>query len=306
MTTVLEAANHHLVSRGYQNNFADDTKHVAVLDARSGQFLELRPTKRNWARSGFNSFVMPGGEVVSDLEGEWARLERRVLNQIREIAPGRCTPKQAAGVKQFFAIHLVRSATYAETHTRIMEEVRRDVGGSLEGDPEAAARFEADLGRPPRPGELQGLAERLSHEHEASGFTFVESMATVHNKLAAMFTKWRVQIVAADPAGPGFVISDLPVVHFSSARQAYGFRDRLALGDADLVGAPLTRYTAAFLSQGHTPDVLLKTKKQLQRINALFWRCATSEVACHPDDVREATRVWSHLSELPPEKLRSG
>jgi hypothetical protein len=298
------APNHHLVSRGHQSNFADATKRIAVLDAASGQPIDVRPIKSNWAAPGFNSFVRPDGEIVSDLELQWARLERTVLNQIRDVAPGSCTSEQASSVKSLLAIHLVRSASYYDAHIRIMAEVRRDVGGSLEGDAEAAARFEKSLGRPPRAGEILNLAERLSREQEASRFSFVESMANVHNKLAAMFANWRVQVVGADPSGPGFLLADVPVVHFSSTRKAYGFRDRLALGDANLIGAPLTRHTAVFLSAAPVRDAQLKTKKQIQRINALFWRSAIAEVACHPDDVREATRVWSHLSTLRPEHLQ--
>jgi hypothetical protein len=266
---------------------------------------ELRPVKSNWAVPGFNSFVLPDGEIVSALELEWGRLERTVLNRIRDVEPHRCTTDQAADVKGLMAIHLVRSDSYYDAHLRIMEKVRRDVGGSLEGDAEAAARFERSLGRSPRPGELRNLAERLSREQESSRFSFVESMANVHNKLAYMFAAWSVRVVAADPSGPGFVVGDVPTVHYNSGRRAYGFRDGLAIGDANLVGAPLTRHTAVFLSTRRLRDVHLSTKKQLRCINAFFWRGAITEVACHPADVREAQRVWSHLAELPPELLRS-
>jgi hypothetical protein len=53
---------HHLVSKGYQRNFAGDEHRVAVLDSRSGQLVNNgRPIKSNFTAPGYNSHVSVDG-----------------------------------------------------------------------------------------------------------------------------------------------------------------------------------------------------------------------------------------------------
>jgi hypothetical protein len=102
---------------------------------------------------------------------------------------------------------------------------------------------------------------------------------------------------------PGFVLSDVPIVHVDSRTRRYGFRDELAIGDADLIVGPLSRRTAVCLTAEPMEHLAVTTKKATQLINAVFWRSARELVACHPDDTREARRVFAHLDELPVAKL---
>lgn len=102
---------------------------------------------------------------------------------------------------------------------------------------------------------------------------------------------------------PGFVLSDVPIVHADSRTGRYGFRDELAIGDADLIVGPLTRRTTVCLTAEPMEHFAVTTKKATQLINAVFWRSAREVVACHPDDTREARRVCAHLDDLPVAKL---
>ena len=54
----------HLVSRGYQQNFANAEKRVAVIDARSGRLVASdRPIKSNFAAPGFITHLDATGEA---------------------------------------------------------------------------------------------------------------------------------------------------------------------------------------------------------------------------------------------------
>jgi len=146
----------------------------------------------------------------------------------------------------------------------------------------------------------------LAARNEATRQPFVQSMARTSRKIREMFDEWTVQVIAVEPPLPGFVLGDIPVVHADTKCGRYGFRDRLAIGDADLIIGPLTRRTAALMTSTGTRDTTLRVKKQVQVINALFWRAARAEVACHPEDVVESRRVFAHLGDLRPSRLLRG
>jgi hypothetical protein len=46
--------------------------------------------------------------------------------------------------------------------------------------------------------------------------------------------------------------------------------------------------------------VLVRTRKKLDAINAIFLRAALEEVACHPDDAKAVRQTHSRLDRLPP------
>jgi hypothetical protein len=95
----------------------------------------------------------------------------------------------------------------------------------------------------------------------------------------------------------GFAFGDVPVVHAKLETRQFGFRDRLAVGDADLVMTPLTRRSAVFFtSQRRTAGHLrrVKTYAILRAINTLTIDAALAAVACHPDDVDEIARTWRY------------
>jgi hypothetical protein len=276
---------HHLVSRGYQQNFADQWKRVAIIDVASCQTVEPgRPTKSNFALPGFNSYLTHAGTTSAELEREYAKIERRVLNQIRGIRPPECSPVQTAAVINLFAIHLVRSEAFLASHARILREVADTLASDAEANSQIRQRFSVEFQRPPGPGELRALIDRLAHEQLVTNVAFIDSQARQHNKIGDLLSKFYVQVIVADCAGSGFALGDIPAVHGNTKTEQYGFRDGLALGDANLVIAPLSRYVAACFSKRRLPPVRIRTKKRLDLINSVFLRAALREVACHPDD----------------------
>ena len=132
---------------------------------------------------------------------------------------------------------------------------------------------------------------------------FVDSMARVYDEIVTWFATRHLQVITSPPELPGFVLSDVPFVHIDSQTGRYGYRDGLAVDDADLIVAPLTRRTVVCLTAEPMDHFALTTKKATQLINAALGRSGRELVASHPDDAREARRVFAHLDDLPVAKL---
>jgi hypothetical protein len=146
----------HLVSRGYQENFAEDHR-LTVLDAASGQVIDAsRPTKSNWRQENFLTVDAPDGPSDS-LEREFAEVERRALNQIRQINWISISPTQKQALDLVAAIHLVRSLSYVSMQKRVSDAYFAECVSEFIGDPQVLAAFTADRGRQPHPGELENI-----------------------------------------------------------------------------------------------------------------------------------------------------
>ena len=58
------SVNHHLVSQGYQANFADDEKKVAIVRVADGSSpTKLRAVRSNWYEPHFNTMFGENGEA---------------------------------------------------------------------------------------------------------------------------------------------------------------------------------------------------------------------------------------------------
>lgn len=297
-------ANHHLVSRGYQRNFTGADHRIAVLDCKSGLLLDRqRAIRSNFAQVDFNTTGLPGVEPSDWLEQAFASIERPVLNQIREVGPHNAGPQMRAAVANLFAIHLVRSESYREAHDRVMVEVRRESVPRIASTECAIALFTAEFGRAPLPGEIDEIAHRSLDADERSRKLLSESTARQHDKIAEMLNGFAIQIIWTEPPLPGFVLGDVPVIHANTQSGRYGFRDGLALGDADLVIGPLARRVAACFTVQRLGHMQLRTKKMVDLVNAVFWRGARSEVACHPDDVLATQQMARRIDRLPAHLL---
>jgi hypothetical protein len=67
----------HLVSNGYQRNFADGRGRLTIFSTASRSLIEeLRPTKRNWVEEDFNSVLTADGQLDDSLEREFAKTEK--------------------------------------------------------------------------------------------------------------------------------------------------------------------------------------------------------------------------------------
>lgn len=299
-----ELPQDHFVSRGYQQNFASPQKRVAVLGARSGRVTDPdRPIKSNFRERGFTTFL-EAGVPNGLLERAFVHVERRVLNEIRTIGAARSGPQQKADVANLFAVHLVRSPSFKAFHRQIAARFRSNNVPEYAGSAGLSKRFATFAGRPPREGELLPQALRAYDEIAADPMGVVEAMIRQHDAIADLLNGFHLQVVEiADRRLPGFVIGDTPVVHARTDEQRYGFRDRLALGEADFIIGPLTRITAACFSARPLGPVRLTTRRKIDAINAIFLRAASEEVACHPEDAKAAQQTHTRLDRLPPSIL---
>lgn len=300
-----EPVRHHLVSRGLQNNFADDEKLVTIIDAATGAVVKARQsTKSNFAEDHFNSVVTPAGLRDAQLEHRWAGIESSALELARAVSPANAHEDDTrAAVCEVFALHIVRSHAYLEAHRRIVEQVTEERTPGLVANPEARRLYIEQYGHEPTDDELAAAVASFAAEREGDNSWFVDSMVRVYDEIVTRFATRHVQVISTPPELPGFVLSDVPIVHADSRTRRYGFRDGLAIGDADLIVGPLTRRTAVCLTAEPMEHFAVTTKKATQLINAAFWRSARELVASHPDDTREARRVLAHLDDLPVAKL---
>ena len=131
----------------------------------------------------------------------------------------------------------------------------------------------------------------------------VESMLKQHDQMAEMLNGFHLQTIEISPDLPGLAISDTLIVHARPARSEYGFRDRLALGDATLVIGPLTRHTAVCFTVSPLRPITISTRRKLDALNGIFIRGAEKVIACHPDDAKAAQQAVSRLPRHPPSVL---
>jgi hypothetical protein len=296
----------HWVSRGYQQNFATSDKRVAIFSVHEARVVDGgRPIKSNFCDRGFTTFLDAG--VPNDLlEKAFASVEVRVLNEVRSVSASRRGPEQKADVANLFAVHLVRSPAFKSFYSDIGQSSRTQAVPTVAGKQTLADRFERSEGRPPEEGELLGMSLRAFDELMADPMQLVTTMIRQHDAMAEMLNRFHLQVVELGRDLPGFIIGDTPVVHANLATGRYGFRDRLALGDADFIIGPLTRSTAACFTVRFLPVARVTTRKMLDAINAVFLRTALNEVACHPDDAKAVRQTHSRLDRLPPTILTGG
>lgn len=295
---------HHLVARGYQQNFSSNDKRVDVINPRTGAMIANgRPIKGNFVVRGYNTHRTSAGASDSRLEREFAKLEAPALDQIRRVSVDHCGPDQRAAVVSHCALHLVRSQAFHATHQRIVHQLRNDWGPRLACDPELRKRYAADFGCDASDQEIAGYIDGIIKDHIEANRLHVDSMVRQYNGLARFLSRYWIQVISSGRLGVGFAIGDIPVVHMDTRTSAYGFRDGLAVGDANLVIAPLTRWTAVAFSVERTPHVALTVKRRLHEVNAVFARAAMQEIACHPGDALEVSRACQAQDRLPAARL---
>lgn len=288
----VEHMNDHIVSRGWQANFADDHT-VSILDVATGEIADdERRIKSNFAEEDFLTYTDGEGNPVRDVDDAFTRIERRVLNKVREIRVDRCEREHRDSVAELFGIHLVRSDALRVAKLRLMAETANDYPARAEESPIIRDRFIRTLGRPPLPGELDSMARDWQTRQIETNEFFVENLPRLQRKMRDMMAKYHVQVIEAPEPLPGFVLGDVPVVHANLASQQYGFRDGLALGDCDYLAAPVSRRVAVLFTSQRLPHAVLTTKKTVSKFNAMTLFSAHREVLCHPSDQVALKRLW--------------
>lgn len=305
VTTEPVRRQQHLVSKGYQRNFADGSGRLSLLDARTGTVIDPhRRIKTNWRVQDFLSIPTPEGLVDDSLERDFAGHERVILNIIRSISPfGPISPEQKSALDRLAAIHLVRSHAFAEVHRRVVSDELNRSPMEIARDPRAIARFARERGRQPAPGEIEGIATGIAREFLGQPDILARGIKRGADAIPAILATSTVQIVSAHDRLPGFVLADHPVLHGKLSRGLFGFRDAGAVGDADVIVVPICRRLVAFYSRRHLENIQIVTKNGVNWVNSLLVRGALRELACHPDDALSVTRLIRDLRRYPPERF---
>lgn len=285
--------NHHLVSAGYQRNFGDDEHFLTIIAARDGQLLRRRQAiKSNWTAANWNSVVDPSkGRADTRLEAEFARIESTALHTVRNVRIGRLDDQGRGAIIELFAMHLARSEPFRTWEREIAADFLPKRIQGLGEKSHLVESFTRQSGRLPRPGEIEAAARQLTDEKDTTNEWRVESTANHYNAAAEKLSTFAIQIVEVDDRLPGLPIGDVPIVHAHLGRHLFGYRDRLAIGDADLICGPLTRRVLVCLTAVQQPHATIRTKAKLNQVVSLFARAAVREIACHPEDALHVQRV---------------
>lgn len=111
-----------------------------------------------------------------------------------------------------------------------------------------------------------------------------------------------MQLIAIAPGLSGFAIGVFPSFMLRPAGK-YGFRDRLAVLDSNLIIWPLSRTTAACFTAKRFAPTLLELRLNVDTSNAFFIRAALKEVVCHPEHAQYLEGASSQRDNLPIDKM---
>ncbi|CAL8973943.1 hypothetical protein PROP_01296 [Propionicimonas sp. T2.31MG-18] len=297
----------HLVSRGYQRNFAADNTWVSVLDVHSGQTVcARRSIGANWRIDDFISAIFPDGTVDDALEREFGERERVFLRVVREIRLNqRVGPEQKDALDDLAAVHLARNSAFKVAHQKVVRGTLEQEWPKLAQDERLILTFARQWGRSPEPGELEAIVASAGNLFVSSPDFFTSGVQHAASGFRPLLAKWRVQLVGCADELPGFVLSDNPVVHGRRREGLFGFLRAGAIGGADMIVVPISRRLVAFYSARKLPDILIQTKNSVQWVNAILMQVAEREVLCHPDDEQATSRLIRNLDRYPAAKFDS-
>ena len=289
--------NDHIVSKGWQKSFANDTHQVAVVDTATCQVVQRdRPIKNNFAERGFMTQIGPNGEALRNADRVFQKIERRVLNKVREIAVDHyVTDEHRDAVVQLFTIHLVRSQAFRDSQFSLLDRVEPEFVRDYPRSPEVLEKYQRHFGRLPFPGEVEAIVMQWFATQRAGGVVF-DSIKHSIDTIDRVLRKWHLQVVQSPTSLPGFILGDVPVIHASLQARKFGFRDGLAVGDADVIMAPIGRRVMVCFAPHEKRPTTLTTKQSVRTLNALTIRVARQEVACHPDDGADVQRACRSIN----------
>ena len=119
-----DPVDQHLVSKGYQKNFANDEKKVAVFDTILGQeFRRLKAIKSNFTEDHFNTLLFNDGTPDFALEEEYSKMEGPTLENIRKLTPTTTDPRLLVSAITLSAMHLVRSHAYRDFQSELIGQL---------------------------------------------------------------------------------------------------------------------------------------------------------------------------------------
>lgn len=265
------------MSRGYQRFFAVDDR--IAYRARSGGPPRLVGTKDAFARNDFNAYRIDEARDDS-LEDEWTRVESIALPLVRQLIAGDDSPELRDAVKVIAALHWSRSYSLDRALASIAREAQEVAPAELAADPKFEAAFRDEFGRSPELGEIKiAIDERFDDVFGSSGSFRIERMVHGHNTVLEKLEPLHVQLIRPATSRMPFIFGDTPVVHFSKMR--VGWRDKLALGDADHIYMPVAPRLAVMFTHKDEGDQAA-APWIVQKMNHLVRKAAWDFIAGHP------------------------
>jgi hypothetical protein len=156
--------------------------------------------------------------------------------------------------------------------TKLIKAERLDAPRRIATEHDAREGFEADFGRPPRPGEIERIVDEQWKKHFEARTFLVREMANACNSTVEILAPFNVQLVwPRQSSRVEFGFADNPLVHSSGLRVTA--LEGLALGDADRVYFPVGPRLAALFTSRPIPDGQL-TDTQVQMLNLQSWKAA--------------------------------
>jgi hypothetical protein len=266
------------VSKGLQRLFAVDER-ILLVD-KSTKSARLAGVHDSFAGKHFCSVLGPDGTWSDRLEDTWRDLESDNLPHVRRLVVGARDGRAQEAVKVVAAIHYVRTEAFFKMHLRILDQVVASNRRALAANANAIAALTADLGRPPRPAELEERFEQVAAAFSEGRRVFVKSMEESYHKTLAILAKLEVQLVWPRDGLPDFVFGDQPLVHYDRSGRV-SMLDGLALGDAHRAFLPLGPRLMALFSAEHCPDTDIPLKTVLE-LNENTWQAAVRFVGASP------------------------
>jgi hypothetical protein len=250
---------------------------------------------------GFTTYMDQGG-LNGRLEKAFSAAEGKAIGLIRRILQSQ-GPDTKRAVADFFAIHMVRNPSFKAMHKRITDNYRETVVEKFTTSDELRVRFVLQYGRIAGEDEIHQLVRRTYDDYVGQQETTVDSTFRHWKNISAKLDEFHMQVIQIGEDLPGFAFGDVPFVHASTKLRKYGFRDHLAIGDANLIVGPLSKDVAVCFTAHEYPPTSIGSIVDLDTLNAIFIRAANKEVACNPSHIDYLQEVASRLDALPPEAM---
>ena len=212
----------------------------------------------------WNTYMDDDGKMNTDVETAYGRIEGSVMRRIREINFRNCDQKHHEAIVHLFAIHLVRSRSYNLFYESVRDSVLPRFVSEIVEDPRTDELFQAENGRSAVVGELRSIVTTHVDRMFRNKRDSVQSAVTTSGAIVGRLRGLHIQVIELDSSLPGFVLGDVPIVHANLEQKRFGFRDRLAIDDADLIMGPLSRRVLVCFTPDRVQSKLLRSKKKSQ------------------------------------------
>ena len=260
------------MSRAIQNNWADDSGRVQLVDLDHGS---VRPTStiNSMVASHFSSVRSEAGND-DRLEQAWSRLEGEALPVLSSLISGKRDLGRDACVELtvLAAIHVVRSFSTRRIHDRILSEAAPEFAADHMQEAGLIAAWQAEFGTTPTYEGLLEITTQLTEGYRSSNSLYVDRQVSIYNQVVEEFQRRHVRLVFAKSRAVPFVLGDNAAYPFDGFR--VGIHNGVGVLSAPEVRMPLAPTLALVISKQPGSDLVLSAT-DTQRWNQITRRSAS-------------------------------